>query len=278
MNELLFFLFKYFTFKGPADIIIFFVNVSTCGCHYCTYDLSLTIWMRLCENIILLLDLLLHITYSNLTEGNETPPIPDLRPLFEETGVILTGDPTTIACPVGKGIRLTNNDHTIYKFSVSNPWPCPFNINQCLNGFTLSFWFQWHYYIISNTVYYITLGTTFRVYRPSTAEWNLISLRWNVARKFSWFCGLFIDPNEWTLITWKVNNTDSVCYVNGLKYFEKSKERRNFRSGIINKLHFNENRDAGNFSVGPIQMWAGGKSPVFIWSMFQLGLDDYDQN
>ena len=67
-------------------------------------------------------------------------------------------------------------------------------------------------------------------------------------------------------------------YVNGLKTVQKLKETRNKPSDIKNEVYFNQNLNAGNFSVGPIQLWAGGKSPVFIWRLFQEGLNDYDEN
>ena len=166
----------------------------------------------------------------------------------------------------------------MYKFPVSQPWPCPFDMNQCLAGFTLSFWFKWDYIVSGYYRYYITLGDTSSVYRARDVTKNVVSLRWIADGIFSWFYGSKGKPGEWNLITWKVNHTHSVGYLNGLKRFEKPKKQFSGLSKIDNELHFNKNRNAGNFSVGPMQLWAGGKSPVFIWRLFQEGLGESDKN
>ena len=215
---------------------------------------------------------------SNVTGGNFTLSKPYMLPNFIEAEVSVAGKPTIIASPVGNGIRFTNEDHIVYKFPVSEPWPCPFNITQCLTGFTMSFWFRWEYVISSYYRYYMTLGSTFSVYRPKTVTENTISMKWNADGKFSWYHGSFGNPGKWNLITWKVNRTHSVGYLNGLKWhIVRQRKTRNIPSDISNELHFNKNFNAGNFSVGPMQLWASGKSPVFIWRLFQEGLDDYNK-
>ena len=119
---------------------------------------------------------------------------------------------------------------------------------------------------------------TLWVYKASADTGNDISLRCNAGDKFSWYYGPKFNPDKWNLITWKVNNTHSVGYVNGLKTFQKLKVTGNMPSEIKNEVYFNPNLDAGNFSVGPLQLWASGKSPVFIWRLFPEGLNDYDEN
>ena len=221
---------------------------------------------------------MLHVDHSNLTGGNMDSKITDLQPLFNQVEVILSGKPTSIACPVGKGIHFTSADRFVYRFLVSEPWPCPFNINQCPSGFTLSFWFKWYYIPVTYYIHYISMGNTFSVYKREGTG-NCISLRWNVAVQTSWYHCSRGNPGEWNLVTWKVNHTHSVGYLNGLKTSERMKETdKNFPNDISNELHFNKNLNAGKFSVGPIQLWAGGKSPVFIWRLFQEGLNDYDLN
>ena len=146
---------------------------------------------------------------------------PNLQPLFNQAEVNLTGNPTLVDSPVGNGIQLTNDGHVGYKFNVSEPWPCPFDINQCFAGFTMSVWFKWEYVVSSYYRFYILLGKTLRVYRPSGTTRNVIGLRWNVDGKFTWFYGSKGNPGKWNLITWKINHTHSVGYLNGLRDFEK---------------------------------------------------------
>ena len=226
------------------------------------------------KKTVFISDLLLHLPNSNLTDDNITLNLTDPRPLFNTAEVNITGKPTYTACPVGNGIHITDEDRIVYKFPVSEPWPCPFNINQCLTGFTLSFWFKWDYKAINNYIFYISLGTAFNVYRPPAN--NLTSLRWSADGEFTWYFGRVLQPDEWTLMTWKVNLTHSVGYINGFKMSENIKKMKSFPSDISNELHFNKNLNAGNFSVGPMQMWARGMSPVFIWRLYQEGLNEYD--
>ena len=221
---------------------------------------------------------MLHIHDYNTTEENTNLKRNKLQPLFNYAEVDLTGNPTLVDSPVGNGIQFTNDDHIGYKFNVSEPWPCPFDINQCFAGFTMSVWFKWEYVVSSYYRYYITLGDTFKVYRASDTTQSVISLRWNVDGQFTWFCGSEGNPGKWNLITWKINHTQTVCYLNGLKDYEKVKEMRDYPSYISNEIHFNKNLNAGNFSVGPLQLWAGGKSPVFILRLFKEGLTEHDDN
>ena len=217
-------------------------------------------------------DLLIHIDTSKLTEGNTTRSTSELQPHFNQIEVITTGNPETVDCPVGNGIRFTNEARVIYRFTVSKPWPCPFNINQCPTGFTLSFWFNWDYIVSSYYRNYINLGKTFSLYRANDFTKVLVSLRWLVDDTFSWYYPSKGNAGEWNLITWRINHTHGVGYLNGFKKFEKPKKNYNSPSDIDNELYFNKNLNTGNFSMGPMQLWAGGKSPVFIWRLFQEGL------
>ena len=203
----------------------------------------------------------------------------DPRPLYNQAEINITGNPTTTICPVGNGIQFADEDHVVYKFPVSEPWPCPFDINNCSTGFTLSFWFKWDYIVRSYFRFYISLGDTFSLYRARAVTASVVSLKWKADGKFAWFYAARCYPNRWNLITWKVNHTHSVGYRNGLKIVERLKNPpKVLTSGITSELHLNKNLNAGNFSVGPMQLWAGGKSPVFIWRLFQEGLKDYGKN
>ena len=231
------------------------------------------------EQIILFSDLLLHIPNSNLTPGNLTLGNSDLRPFFDNTEVIITGNPRVVGSPIGNGIWLINGDRIAYKFPVSEPWPCPFYINQCLTGIMLSFWFRGDDVISNYYRIYISLGNSFLVYRPHTHTLSQLNLRWNVDNQFSWYSSVNIKPDQWHLITWIVNHTNSVVYKDGLKYSTRTKGPYGGRpERKSNTLHMNEHLNTGNFSVGPMQLWSGRKSPVYIWRLFQEGLSGYDGN
>ena len=207
-----------------------------------------------------------------------TRNISDLQPLFNEAEVITTGRPEVIDAPFGIGIRYTNGARTVYKFSVAEPLPCPFNISQCCSGLTLSFWFNWDYVVSRYYRHYINLGAGLSVYKASAQTKVVISLKWVSSHKESWYYGSQGAAGKWNLITWKLNNTHTVGYLNGFKKFTKKKKRSNSIPAYNNKLHFNARLNAGNFSVGPMHVWAGSKSPVYTWRMYQDALNVYDEN
>ena len=203
---------------------------------------------------------------------------PNIHPLFNQTEVTIIGNPIIITSPVGYGIRIADNDKIIYKFPVSEPWPCPFDVNQCPIGFTLSFWFRWEYIVSSYYRYYITLGNAFMVGRAPTHTSHMLQMRWNVDAEFTWYNALRVTPGEWNLMMWIVNHTHSTAYLNGIKVKTRLKAKRVFPSTISNEIHINTNSNAGNVAVGQMRLWAGRKSPVFMWRLFHEGLPDYDEN
>ena len=77
---------------------------------------------------------------------------------------------------------------------------------------------------------------------------------------------------------WIVNHTHNIGYLNGIKVNIRLKENRGFPSTISNEIHISTNGNAGSFAVGQMRLWAGRKSPVFMWRLFQGGLPDYDEN
>ena len=223
-------------------------------------------------------DLLLHIPNSELNEGNLHLSTPDIKPLFNQTEVTVIGIPIIVTSPIGSGIHITDKDKIIYKFSVSKPWPCPFDINQCPTGLTLSFWFRWEYVFSNYYRYYITLGKVLTVNRPPRYTNNLLQMRWNVGKEFSWYTGLLVMPGDWNLMMWIVNHTHSVGYLNGIKVQTRLKENRMSLNDISDEIHINTNGNAGSFAVGQMRLWAGRKSPVFMWRLFHEGLPDYNEN
>ena len=217
-------------------------------------------------------DLLLHLPNSNLTCGNITLTKSDLQPFFDHFNVILTGAPSIVASPVGNGIHLTTDDRAAYYFPVSEPWPCPFDITQCPSGITLSFWFRWDNLVSSYYRYFVSMGNTFLVYRQKNDLKPNLNLRWNVGKQFSWYNSINMKPGEWHLLTWMVNHTHSVGYRNGKKGKTRLKEISGRDEIKSNELNINRYLNTGNFSIGPIQVWSGRKSPVFIWRLFQEGM------
>ena len=220
--------------------------------------------------------LLIWLPTCNSTNGIIDFNTSKLHPILDEVDVTIMGNPTVVPGPVMNGIRLTAGDRVLYKFSVSPPWPCPFDINQCPTGFTLSFWLRWKYVVNPHFSMYIQLGNTLQIYRWERDTKKHISLRWNLHWRFSWYFGTYIVADEWILLTWMLNHTHSVGYLNGLKRYTQLKENRRQVVSISNELHINPRGNAGDFSIGPIQVWSGRKSPVFLWRLYQEGLRNDD--
>ena len=220
----------------------------------------------------------MHIPNSNLTEGKAKLDTTKLHSLYNEADILITGSPKTVTSPVGNGTRLTPVDQVRYMFPVSAPLPCPFDINQCPNGVTLSIWFRWEYFLIATRHRkFISLGSCMYLYRPNAVSSNLLSLRWVVNTKNSFFGGFIATPGQWNHIVWVVNNTHSVWYRNGLKGKTKALTNRRLSCGFGRRLTLNVALDKGTFAVGPINFWAGRRSPVFMWRIYQQGLWNDDE-
>ena len=220
----------------------------------------------------------MHISHSSLIDGHVNLNTHGMKPLFNQAAVAITGTPSVVITPVGNGIRFTDSDRVSYTFPVSEPWSCPFDINECTTGLILSFWFRWEYVISSYYRNHITLGKSFHVIRPPNEIDNWIALRWKVGREFSWYNGYALVPDQWHLVMWMLNHTHSVSYLDGLKSKARRKETqvRDSAIEIVNELHFNTNLNAGGVSVGQIQLWSGRKSPVFMWRLYHEGLPDHN--
>ena len=216
----------------------------------------------------------MHIHHTKLRDGNVSFNTRSMKPLFNRAEAMIIGTPSVVTSPVGNGIRFTTRDSIGYKFPVSEPWPCPFDIDTCRTGLTLGIWFRWEYVVSSYYRRYITLGDAFSFYRRSTITSNMVSLRWNFDRELSRFSGFFLVPGKWQLVSWMLNHTHQIDYLDGLKIRTRKEIAMKIGSDITNELHFNKNLDAGNFSVGQIQLWSGRKSPVFMWRLYQQGLPD----
>ena len=109
----------------------------------------------------------------------------------------------------------------------------------------------------------------------------MIFIMRSVKNTGSWFGTTKLVPGKWNIVMWLMNDTHYVHYVNGIKtqikpigpalaYYVDTQ--------ADNEWRINQNLDAGNFSVGPIEVWFGRKSPVLMWRFYQQGLPDYDEN
>ena len=89
-----------------------------------------------------------------------------------------------------------------------------------------------------------------------------------------------IPSGEWSLVAWVMNNTHNVRYINGVGNDPQLKTPVNLPATINNELYISDrNRfHSSNFSVGPIRIWAGRLSPVYMWRLFQEGLPDQNEN
>ena len=223
----------------------------------------------------------MQIPNSDLTEGTISLKTPDFQPHFDQAEVTLTGNPTSIAAPFGIGLHLTEaRDRIIYKFPVSKPWPCPFNIAECPTGITGSFWFRRNYVKAGTAKRYVRFGSVFTIYAPTNSKRSVITWRWNLEGRGGWYGFMAIPSGEWSLVAWVMNKTHNVRYLNGVGQKPQLKTPVNLTATIDNELHISDTNRfrSSNFSVGPIRIWAGRLSPVYMWRTFQEGLPDQNEN
>ena len=223
-------------------------------------------------------DLLLRLPNSNLTEGNLSLSTPEFQPLYDQAEVSITGNPATVSSPVGNGILVTNENRIVYKVNVAQPWPCPFDFYQCTAGVTVGIWFWWDSMILrhkkKNDI--LSLGSVFRFYKGHK---NIDFIMRSNNNTGSWFGMPKLAPGKWNLIMWMMNDTHFVYYVNGFKQKTKAiGPDRGIDTKATNEWRINQDLNAGNFSLGPVQVWSGRKSPVLMWRLFQQGLPNYDGN
>ena len=78
----------------------------------------------------------------NKSEANVTFGCHDQQALFNRDEVNITGNPRVVQGPFGSAMSFTGLDSVVYRFNVTKPFPCPFDMLQCRSGFTMSFWIQ----------------------------------------------------------------------------------------------------------------------------------------
>ena len=232
------------------------------------------------ETIFFISELLVQIPNSNLTEGPTNLKTHDFQPHFDQAEIAITGYPTDVAAPFGNGLYVATADQVLYEFPVSEPWPCPFNISECPTGVIVSFWFRRNYEESSIQKHFVRFGNVFRVYASQNHKNSVITMRWSPEGNGNWYGYMPIPSGEWNIVAWVMNDTHTVGYLNGTRRRTVPKGNANSTVNINNVLYLNgpERFQRGNFSMGPIRIWAGRVSPVYIWQLFQEILPDQDKN
>ena len=228
---------------------------------------------------ILLSDLLVQTSNSNLTEGAINLKTPNFHPHFDKAEVTIIGNPTSVAAPLGNGLHVTNEDGVVYTFPVSKPWPCPFDIAECSTGITVSFWFRRNYVVTTTQNHFVRFGNVFMIYAPRDHKYSVITMRWYNGNGY-WYGYTGIPSGKWNLVASVINDTHIVGYLNGLRKKAGRKLAAMSTVDINNELYVsNPNRFIrSNFSVDPIWIWDGRLSPVYNWRLFQKILPDQDEN
>ena len=219
-------------------------------------------------------DLLIHLSNSDIARGNLSLSTLDLHPLFDQVEVDILGNPTIVQSPTGNAIRCTGRDSVVYKFDVVKPWPCPFNISQC-RSFTVSLWFWGEEYLSTGFQDFLTMGSTWTIYRRPGQE--KVSIRWVTDTEFTWY-NTFpnIPQEEWVHLSVTWDEFQTVTYLNGRK--ERVNPRKVSSTSVVmaRELWLSGDNRPGNVSMGTIQIWSGKKSPVFLWRLYQKGLPDIE--
>ena len=214
--------------------------------------------------------LLLSVPASNKSEANVIFGKHKLQPLYHRGDVTVTGYPRVVKGPFGSAISLTKLDRVVYRFDVSEPFPCPFDILQCQDGFTLSLWIQLKNVTQGLHRVYLKLGNNVilkKYIAPHVVRFNAL------ADNYKWYNEVYV-AEKWIHIAviWKL--TESFSYMNGQKMFKYAPGNPDISVVSNNELQFSSDSNPGDFSIGNVELWSGAKSPLFIWRLYQEGLLD----
>ena len=216
----------------------------------------------------LITGLLMSVPAINKSEANVTFGYRGRQPLFNRGEVIITGNPRVVQGPFGSAIKFTELDSVVYRFSATEPFPCPFDILQCRSGFTMSFWIQLQNATVSLYREYMKLGNRIivRKYRsPYSIRFRMF------ADKYRWFNKVRV-AEEWTHMTIVLKMTESLIYINGQKRSRNVPKETDRSVMLSNELWLGNDSNPGEFSIGNVELWSGTKQPVFIWRLYQEGL------
>ena len=213
--------------------------------------------------------MLLQILHINGTSDDTTLQHRGLQPSIPYSERVTIGNPRVVQSPVGYGMRFTAHDRVVFRYPVTDPIPCPFNITQCTEGLTLSLWLRGE--IMSNEYKtYINIGSAFYMYRVPMQ--NRMDFSWYTHKEYRWWNTIIFPENEWVHVALIWDMTHTVSYLNGEKYREVARQSSTLSAVIGHEVRLFDSRP-GNYSVGGLHFWSGRASPVFIWRLYQ-GLPD----
>ena len=202
------------------------------------------------------------------SEVNVTFGYRDHQPLLNRGDVTVTGNPKVVQGPFGNAISFTEFDMMLYRFDMTEPFPCPFNILRCQEGFTLNLWIQLKNATLDRHRSYLKLGNSIFIKKfvvPYVVRLNMF------AAHSKWYNEVHV-AEEWVHIAviWKL--TESLSYMNGQKMYQYLPIDTARSEILSNELWFSSDSNPGKFSIGNVELWSGMKSPVFIWRLYQDGL------
>ena len=219
--------------------------------------------------------LLLQILDLNGTSYETTLESRGLHPYISHNERIIVGNPRVVQSPVGYGIRCTVNDYIIFRYPLTDPMPCPFNILECLEGITLSLWFRGEKIGSTGWRSYFRTGGDFTVY--GIPREPRIDFNWYTHKGHRWWNGINFPWNEWAHLALIWNITHTVSYLNGEKYKERLRSPSTKSVVISNEIRLAGSNPA-HYSLSGLRFWSGRSSPVLIWRFYQEGLTASTKN
>ena len=249
------------------------------SCHFWLFTIvNLTVTWYLKSNVpiiwkcpsqwfVLISELLLQIVHGSVNSDNATLELNSLQPSIYHTDKFVVGNPEVVQSPVGMGIRCTAEDRVTFVYPLTEPMPCPFDLNQCPDGFTFTMWFRAEPSMSNLYKDYMSLGTAFKMYRPPDTR---LDFSWT-NDGYRWWNGIRVPEEEWVHVAIVWNFTHTVAYLNGENYRVLGRQTSSQSARVENEIRFSDDKP-GNYSVGRIDFWSGRASPVFIWKLYQNGL------
>ena len=215
--------------------------------------------------------LLLRLLDLNETSDDTILELRGSQPYLSDEERVIVGNPKVVQSPVGYGIRCTTTDHVIFRYPVTDPMPCPFNIAECQEGFTLSLWFRWEKTAYTGYNEYIRIGGAFSMNRLPLKP--RIDFSWYalMIKKYRWWNTITVPENEWVHVALIWNITHTVSYLNGEKSLEFPRRTTTISAAIGHEIRLVHVKPA-IYSLSGLRFWSGRASPVFIWRLYQEGL------
>ena len=204
------------------------------------------------------------------TSDNTDFEFPRLEPLIHHDNIVTVGNPSIIMSPVEDGIRCTVDDQVVYTFPITYPIPCPFDITECQDGFTLSLWIRDESGPLADYRNYMKIGDSFSLYKPS--HHPQLAVRWNTHRAYTWYNSVPLSEDVWVHLAVAWTDTDTTSYIDGEMYQIYPRQTSEESVVIGQEIQLSADTNPGTFSIGKIEFWSGTASPSFIWWLYQEGL------